>query len=97
VDFGGPWDAAAEDFSDRNPDVMAELVELSHRWRNARPGKHWGIAAAFEILRWQRAMRTDDHNGDFKLNQNYRAWFARQIMHDHPDFTDIFRTRRTAA
>jgi len=88
----GPWDAAAADFDAANPDVMAELVNLARRWRK-RGRAVWGVGAAFEVLRWQRAMQTNDANSDFKLNHNYKAWFARELMRRHPDLDGVFRLR----
>lgn len=73
-----------------NPDVYRELVDLARQWR-ARGWARIGIAALFEVLRWQRAMRTD---GDqFKLNNSYRSRYARLIMVEHPDLDGMFSTR----
>jgi hypothetical protein len=35
--------------------------------------------------------------GDFKLNNNYRAHYARLIMHQEPDLDGIFELRRSKA
>lgn len=90
----GRHDAAARAFHEANPEVLDEIVGLARRWRERRPTRIWGIAAAFEVLRWQVAMRTEDTRSDFKLNQNYRAWYAREIMRRHPDLEGVFRTRK---
>ena len=53
--------------------------------------KHLGAGMIFERLRWYTMIEA---RGDgFKLNNNYRAFYARMWMRDHPETPDFFRTR----
>jgi hypothetical protein len=81
-------------FHERNPHVYAELVELARR--AARRGvTRLGIGMLFEVLRWRHSLRT---GGDpFKLNNNYRSYYARLIMLRERDLAGIFETRRLHA
>ena len=77
-----------------NPHVYAELVTLARRLR-ARGIDRYGIAGLFEVLRYDYTIRTGAT--DFKLNNNYRAFYARMIMANHPELANLFEVRRSAA
>ena len=49
----------------------------------------------FEVLRWDHLMRTNAQ--DFKLNNNYTAYYARLIMETETDLRGIFQTRELRA
>lgn len=78
-------------FHRANPWVLAELLRLALEMR--RHQSHWGIAAAFEVLRWERRATVGD---EFKLNNDYRARYARLLNQD-PRLRGFFRTRKSAA
>lgn len=86
-------DAIANDFRKfhrENPDVYLELVKISRQLKD-RGRNHYGIGALFEVIRFHRAIRTNDPV--FKLNNNYRALYARLIMDQEADLSDFFETR----
>lgn len=62
-------------------------LELRSRGR-----KHYGIAALYEVLRYEYALKTDSED-DFKLNNNHKAFYARKIMDEVPELRDFFSTR----
>lgn len=77
-------------FHEANPEVYEELRDLALGLRR-RGRTRYGIASLFEVLRWQRALKTQ---GDvFKLNNNYRAFYARLLMEREPDLAGFFETR----
>jgi hypothetical protein len=78
-------------FHAENPHVYMELVKLTHRAKHAGASKI-GIGMLFEVLRWRHTMRTG--GDDFKLNNNYRSYYARLIMAREPGLGDIFELRR---
>lgn len=77
-------------FHAENPDVYDELVALSKQLIAAGRTKY-GIGALFEIVRFHRAIKTTDPV--FKLNNNYRALYARLIIKNLPEFEDFFELR----
>ena len=81
-------------FHAENPHVYRELVALAHEARDSGI-THLGIGMLFEVLRWNVALRTG--GDDFKLNNNYRSYYARLIMHNEHDLDGIFETRRLHA
>lgn len=84
-----------EQFHQDNPVVYATLCSLAREWlaRTGRP--RVGIGQLAERCRWEIAMRTNDP--DYKLNNNFRAYYARLIMHNEPDLAGIFELRTSAA
>lgn len=85
-----------DEFNQANPWVYRELVALARGLRS-RGWKHYGIAALFEVLRYNSAMRSEDPNSEFKLNNNYRAYYAREIMRSEADLAGFFSVRRSEA
>ena len=79
-----------------NPHVMAELAAMARRLKD-RGFQHYGIAALWEVLRYNHAMKTDDPTSQLKLNDNYKPFYARDIMRTFPDLEGFFTTRRSQA
>ena len=77
-------------FHDANPDVYLELRRIALALVR-RGRRRYGIGGIFEVLRWQRAMNTTDT--DFKLNNNYRAFYARFLMNQEPELAGFFEVR----
>lgn len=88
-------DEQFEQFHTDNPQVYATLVELARTWVANTHLHKIGVGALFERARWEIAIRTNDPN--FKLNNNYRAYYARLIMKREEDLDGIFELRRSAA
>lgn len=84
-----------EVFHRENPAVYAVMVSLARQWV-ARTGRdRVGIAALFERARWEIALVTGDP--DHKINNDYRAYYARLIMAQEPGLAGLFEVRRSAA
>lgn len=81
-----------ERFHRANPDVYETLVRLARRWRTRHPEQPCGIGMLYEVARWTIAFRTVGE--PLKLNNNYRAFYARLIMEREPDLAGLFHTRR---
>ena len=77
-------------FHEANPSVYTELVTMAHELHGAGRDRI-GVGMLFEILRWQRWREYP--GDDFKLNNNYRAWYARLIMQEEPELDGIFQLR----
>ena len=83
-------------FNYANPWIMDRLVEMARRLKS-RGINQYGIAALWEVLRYDWTVRTDDPTSTLKLNNDYRAFYAREIMRRHPDLDGFFSTRRSQA
>lgn len=93
--FPAPITARFEQFHRDNPTVYLTLVRLAREWVQ-RTGRHkLGIATLFERARWEIALATSDP--DWKLNNTYRAYYARLIMRREPDLAGLFDLRTSEA
>lgn len=80
----------AEAFHEANPrvfDILARIA-LDTRTRGLR---RWSIAGVFEIARWEFAIAT--RGDEFRLNNSFRAWYARRLMESVPGLEGFFETR----
>jgi hypothetical protein len=78
-------------FHNGNPHVYREIVDIARQMKG-RGAKKMGIALIFERLRWIHFIQTLGDE-DFKLNNNYKAEYARLIMTREPDLEGFFETR----
>jgi hypothetical protein len=81
------------EFHNKHPNVYRELLRLTWEWKRATNRK-LGITMLYEQLRWQwhtNADMRDKYN--LKLNNNYKALYAREIMKNHPELEGIFEIR----
>lgn len=95
VDSGESIQEAFERFHRQNPKVYETLVRLAREYRD-RVGKCPGIGMLWEVMRWTVAMETRDASV-WKLNNNLRSRYAREIEANEPDLADCFEKRRLRA
>jgi hypothetical protein len=86
---------AFDEFHALNPEVYAELRKLALGLRHLGR-KRYGIAGLFEVVRWQRAIVTTGDES-FKLNNNFKAFFARLLMKNEPELRNFFDLRASKA
>lgn len=79
------WDAA-------HPEVRWELEQLCREWIRAGRSR-WSIDGVFEVVRWQRHLHGIRDAAGFKLNNNYRALYARDLLLTHPEWGGLFELR----
>jgi hypothetical protein len=80
-----------KEFHLEHPEVYTELVKLARTWQSNGSDK-LGIATLFEVLRWNSHLNPQRDSG-YKLNNNYRALYARLIMEQEPDLNGLFEIR----
>lgn len=73
-----------------NPHVYALLMRYTFQVIE-RGYQHYGIAALFERIRWHTDIETTDI--DFKMNNDYKAFYARKFHMEFPKHDGFFRTR----
>lgn len=84
-----------ETFHAENPRVYRVLVSLARQWIEATGRNKLGIKTLYERARWEIAIATNDP--DYKLNNNFTAFYARLIMLQEPDLRGLFDLRRSEA
>ena len=78
------------EFHSKNPSIYTELARLALQARRAGYN-HYTINGLFEVLRWRKGVLTTDP--DFKLNNNYRAYYSRLLMSREPALSTFFTIR----
>lgn len=84
------WDLKAAEFDRTNPQVMGRLEELAIRAIN-HGRKRLSINELFEVLRYEHGIQSNGES--FLLNNNFRAWYARQLMARNARLAGMFATR----
>jgi hypothetical protein len=77
-----------------NPQVYAKLREYALLAKHSGR-KRLGIGALYERLRWYSTVEAK--GDDFKVNNNYRAYYARLLMKEEPELAGFFETRTSKA
>ena len=80
------------EFHGDNPHVYEELRKLARGLRK-RGHTRLGIGMLFEVLRWRHLMRTTSDADGFKLNNNYRSYYARLLMARERELDGLFQLR----
>jgi hypothetical protein len=84
-----------EAFKEANPWVLPKLTRMCFELKD-RGFWHYGIAALVEVLRYEYAL-TNDPSSEFKFNNNYKAFMAREIMQNNVLLDGFFETRKSVA
>lgn len=90
-DFKGPLQERFEHFHKLNPAVLDAIVRIAKQLKG-RGFRQAGMKLIFERLRWLYALQTSGE--DYKLNNNYTAFYARLVMHQHPELDGFFKLRK---
>ena len=80
------------DFHRKNPHVYEELerIALAQLGDGSRPVRI-GVGAIAEQLRYDPRLKT--RSADFKINNSYRAFFARLLVHYQPQLSKAIELR----
>ena len=90
-EFDKTSEAAFWAYHSANPSIYEALKRFAlEAKRHGR--RKLGIAAIFERLRWWSLVEAKSDS--FKLNNNYRAFYARLLMQDETELQDFFETRK---
>ncbi len=82
---------AADEWMRNNPGVMKSLAHFAQTAKNAGRTK-LGISMLIERVRWYGTVEQRDK--DYKINNNHRAYIARELMNRHHELVDFFDVRR---
>lgn len=85
------WQREFEEFDRANPNIYHLFRRFAFEAQE-RGFKHFGAKAIMERVRWEVRMDTTG-NSEFKINNNFTAFYARKLMRDYPSMAGFFRTR----
>ena len=74
-----------------NPQVYRQLVVYAFQMLHAKRTRG-SIDLLFQRLRWYTTVETQSED-DFKLNDQYRAYYARKLMAEYPELAGFFELR----
>lgn len=95
LQFGETISQRFAKFHAANPGVYVELERRALAlYRAGR--KHIGIALIYEAMRYEWLIRID-HADDWRLNNDYRALYARLLIAEHPELAGVIETRERRA
>jgi hypothetical protein len=87
---GGTMAERFQSFHALNPEVYLAIVEIARDLKGLGFNRG-GMKMIFERLRWLHAI--DTKGDDFKLNNNFTAFYARLVMEMEADLAGFFEIR----
>jgi len=85
------WMERAKEFDRKNPHVYALFKKFAFELIEAGV-KRTSADVVYNRIRWETAIQT---KGDtFKINENFKAYFARRFIKEHPQYEGFFAFRR---
>ena len=84
---------SAEAFNKTYPKVWDLFVTFTQELY-VRGFRNYSANAVFERIRWETDQADVSGKSEFKLNNNYRAYYARWYMEYFPEHDGFFRIRR---
>ena len=78
------------EFHETNPQVYFLFSRFATEAAQANRGR-FGVGAIFERMRWFTTVET--RGEEYKLNNNYRAYYGRLWMRNNPEYDGFFSTR----
>lgn len=84
---------AAKSFLIEHPQVWEMFKKFTFELID-RGFQHHSAYAVCERIRWELDHVGGDGVSEFKLNNNYRPYFARWFMEEHPEYEGFFRIRK---
>ena len=87
----GPLERAFWKFHSENPRVYSLICKHASA-ALSRGFARFSMKMVFELVRYHEWIVTNDR--DFKLNNNYHAFYARLWMNNNPQHDGFFRTRK---
>lgn len=92
------WGEAFKLYDQQNPTVFVAFKQFAEEWR-AAGHSHCGAGMIFERIRWETGIRAGRELGlpVLKLNNNYRAYYARKLVAEDPEkWRGFFEFREVA-
>ena len=88
--FENPLERAAREWMEDHPEAMALFERLA--LQAAERGCRFGIGLLTERIRWEFAVERGVDG--FKINNNHRAYIARELLRRHPRLRGFLETRK---
>ncbi len=81
-------------FHAANPEVFRLFRKFAYQVLN-NGLDHYSADAILHRIRWHMDIDVKERDGEFRLNNNHAAYYARLLMQEEPMFEGFFTTRET--
>ena len=85
----GAFAAKFVEYHNKNPHIFDEYCRLTNQ-AIERGHKHIGSQMILEVMRWKTRVSGDD---EFKINNNFGAYYSRMFEAKYPQHKGFFRKR----
>ena len=77
-------------YDQEHPEVYRYLLTLCRNVRE-RGFTRYAISPLVELVRWH--FRIERGENEFKIQNDFKPWYARKIAQENPEFSDFFTFR----
>lgn len=77
-------------FDNENPEIYELFKKCAYKAQKAGH-KKYSANGIFEYIRWKLIV---EKKHEYKMNNNYRAYYARKLMNEDDNFIGFFEIRR---
>ncbi len=89
--FNGIENTKFPDYHKENPNIYEAFKKYT--FKSIDKGlNNYSAEAIFNIIRW---FTKESGNDEFKVNNNYKAFYSRMFMNEFPEYKGYFRTRKS--
>lgn len=88
---GNKWEDAYRGWKARHPEVFRLYVDLARM--ALKTGKRFSISLLTEQIRWRELHELPAEAEGHKLNNNFRAYVARDLIAEIPELAVVLETR----
>jgi hypothetical protein len=84
------WDVKFKAYHEANPQIYEAFKAYTFK-AIAKQYKRFSAEFILNVIRWETAITGKEQ---FKINNNYKALYARLFMRDFPQYEGYFETRK---
>tara|TARA_R100001463_G_scaffold25735_9_gene60799 strand:+ start:293 stop:610 length:318 start_codon:yes stop_codon:yes gene_type:complete len=94
LSFIDPIESDFRKFNRENPVIYTLFKEFTFQAIN-RGHKKLSSEMIINRIRWETSVMSNDK--DYKINNNYKPFYSRMFMNEHPQYKDFFYKRTSKA
>jgi len=93
--MNGKWTQSNfEKFDQANPHIWKEIERIALEVAHKHKKKKFAIKNIFGYMRYNSAIKGDNTEGEFKLDDGWYPHYARKFLRLHPELPDFFEIRQ---